>query len=257
MAYFAKFSPSPSSSGNVARYSAYLTWKGITKKFGFTRKAQKRLINWFYKLSLPENPKTGLIESTWISSKGVKVSLKKILVWNDFVYHTDQQIRQHIGEERVWKFFSPFDKRSSTWQKKQKKCKISIRRRTIHSIKHILISLGLKRILFVNFWFWPSASQLLSPQNLPRTQTSLFRWKLAHKRRREGDNGRDGAKLPVCSLPMVPCGSSPVTRVSRSPLPCEKRSAWGGGCRRSLPVFLHGTGYAGLGWDKHRRGGLV
>ena len=33
----------------------------------------------------------------------------------------------------------------------------------------------------------------------------------------------------VCTLPMVPCGSSPVTpRVSRSPLPCEKRSAWGG-----------------------------
>ena len=121
MAYFAKFSPSPSSSGNVARYSAYLTWKGITKKFGFTRKAQKRLINWFYKLSLPENPKTGLIESTWISSKGVKVSLKKILLWDHFVYHTDQQIRQHIGEERVWKFFSPFDKRSSAWQKKQKK----------------------------------------------------------------------------------------------------------------------------------------
>ena len=29
----------------------------------------------------------------------------------------------------------------------------------------------------------------------------------------------------VCTLPMVPCGSSPVTRVSRSPLPCEKRSA--------------------------------
>ena len=28
---------------------------------------------------------------------------------------------------------------------------------------------------------------------------------------------------------MVACGSSPVTRVSLSPLPCEKRSAWGGG----------------------------
>ena len=33
----------------------------------------------------------------------------------------------------------------------------------------------------------------------------------------------------VYTLPMVPRGSSPVTRVSRSPLPCEKRSAWGGG----------------------------
>ena len=38
------------------------------------------------------------------------------------------------------------------------------------------------------------------------------------------------ASPAVCTLPMVPCGSSPVTRVSRSPLPCEKRSAWGGGC---------------------------
>ena len=51
----------------------------------------------------------------------------------------------------------------------------------------------------------------------------------ARKGRREGDNGRDGTSPAVCTLPMVPCGSSPVTRVSRSPLPCEKRSAWGGG----------------------------
>ena len=33
------------------------------------------------------------------------------------------------------------------------------------------------------------------------------------------------ASPAVCTLPMAPCGSSPVTRVSRSPLPCEKRSA--------------------------------
>ena len=26
--------------------------------------------------------------------------------------------------------------------------------------------------------------------------------------------------------------------VSRSPLPCEKRSAWGGGCRQVLPVYF-------------------
>ena len=58
---------------------------------------------------------------------------------------------------------------------------------------------------------------------LPRTQTSLFR--CTRKGRLEGDNGRDGASPAVCTLPMVPCGSSPVTRVSRSPLPCEKRSA--------------------------------
>ena len=63
---------------------------------------------------------------------------------------------------------------------------------------------------------------------LPRTQTSLFR--CARKGKREGDNGRDVASPAVCTLPMVPCGSSPVTRVSRSPLPCEKRSAWRRGC---------------------------
>ena len=45
---------------------------------------------------------------------------------------------------------------------------------------------------------------------LPRTQTSL--WKCARKGRREGHNGRDGASPAVCTLPMVPCGSSPVTR---------------------------------------------
>ena len=31
------------------------------------------------------------------------------------------------------------------------------------------------------------------------------------------------------TFPMVPCGSSPVTPVSRSPLRRDKRSAWGGG----------------------------
>ena len=36
-------------------------------------------------------------------------------------------------------------------------------------------------------------------------------------------------KQPVCTLPMVSCGSSPVTSVSRSLLPCKKRSAWGAG----------------------------
>ena len=53
---------------------------------------------------------------------------------------------------------------------------------------------------------------------LPRTQTSLFR--CARKGRREGNNGRDGASPDVCTLAMVPCGSSPVSRISRSPLPC-------------------------------------
>ena len=45
------------------------------------------------------------------------------------------------------------------------------------------------------------------------------------KERREGDNGRDSARPPVFTLPMVLCGSSPVSRVSRLPVPCEKRSA--------------------------------
>ena len=46
---------------------------------------------------------------------------------------------------------------------------------------------------------------------LPRTQTSLFWWNCARKGRREGDNERDVASPAVCTLPMVPCGSSPVT----------------------------------------------
>ena len=49
---------------------------------------------------------------------------------------------------------------------------------------------------------------------------SLSRWKCARKGRREG---------AVCTLPMVPCGASPVSRVSHSPLRREKWSAWGGG----------------------------
>ena len=38
----------------------------------------------------------------------------------------------------------------------------------------------------------------------------------------ENVRAKEGGKE---TLPMVPCGSSPVTRVSRSPLPCEKQSA--------------------------------
>ena len=37
---------------------------------------------------------------------------------------------------------------------------------------------------------------------------------------------------------MVPCVSSPETRVSRSPLPFEKRSALGEGWAYNLPVGL-------------------
>ena len=82
--------------------------------------------------------------------------------------------------------------------------------------------------------------------SLPRTQTSLFRWKCTRKGRREEENVR--------TLPKVPCGSSPVTRVSRSPLTWEKRSVWGGGWyipvfrpkRRKTPTLWGGT-HEGLG----------
>ena len=43
---------------------------------------------------------------------------------------------------------------------------------------------------------------------------------------KENVRSKEGGKEPtVCTLPIVPCSSSPVTRVSRSPLPREKRSA--------------------------------
>ena len=55
----------------------------------------------------------------------------------------------------------------------------------------------------------------------------LLSLKRARKGRREGD----------CTLPMVPCGSSPITRFAlASTLPCEKRSARGGGCGGSIFV---------------------
>ena len=57
---------------------------------------------------------------------------------------------------------------------------------------------------------WSYYIECHTEQHLPRTQTSLSRWKWAGKGRREGDNGRDGALPAVCTLPMVPCGSSPV-----------------------------------------------
>ena len=77
--------------------------------------------------------------------------------------------------------------------------------------------------------------------SLPRTQTSLFWWKCPRKGRREGDNG--------LRLPFVPFPWSLVVHhqslVSRSPLPCEKRSAWGGGCDLSTTATL-GTAVSGL-----------
>ena len=54
-----------------------------------------------------------------------------------------------------------------------------------------------------NFFFdFPRRFELSPGSYLPCTQTSLSRWKRARKGRREG----------VCTLPMVPCGSSSVAR---------------------------------------------
>ena len=61
-------------------------------------------------------------------------------------------------------------------------------------------------------------TRFIRPASYPNV--SLSRWKCACKRRREGDN---------CTLLMAPCGSSPVTHVSCSILPCKKQSPWGGG----------------------------
>ena len=55
---------------------------------------------------------------------------------------------------------------------------------------------------------------------LPRTETSFSRWKCERKGRREGDNRRP--------FPSSLAVHHHVTRVSRSPLRREKRSAWGG-----------------------------
>ena len=49
---------------------------------------------------------------------------------------------------------------------------------------------------------------------LPRTQTSLSPRKFGRKGRRERENGRDVTSPLIFVLPMVPCASSPVTRMS-------------------------------------------
>ena len=51
---------------------------------------------------------------------------------------------------------------------------------------------------------------------------------------------RQRASPAVCTLPIVPCGSSPVTRVSRSPPPYEKRSPWGGAGAEVRPAIVSG-----------------
>ena len=49
---------------------------------------------------------------------------------------------------------------------------------------------------------------------LPRTQTSLSPWKFGRKGRLERENGRDVTSPLIFVFPMVPCASSPVTRMS-------------------------------------------
>ena len=68
---------------------------------------------------------------------------------------------------------------------------------------------------------------------LPRTQTSLCDLSLSleeNLRAKEGGKEKTGETSPprIFLLPMVPCSSLPVTRVSRSPL-CKKGSARSGG----------------------------
>ena len=58
--------------------------------------------------------------------------------------------------------------------------------------------------------------------SLPRTQSPFS---LSMKKLRAKEVGKE--KLLIFLLPMDPCASSPVTRVSHSPL-CVKRRAWGG-----------------------------
>ena len=70
-------------------------------------------------------------------------------------------------------------------------------------------------------WFWDGMASASYPDvsgslslSLP---LSLSRWKFVCKGRREGENGRDLHGLPSLRVPMVPCASSPVTRVLHSP----------------------------------------
>ena len=87
---------------------------------------------------------------------------------------------------------------------------------------------GAKLTHFCGFWLDVSFFQTREKTSfaicLVPTRLSLKR---ARKGRREEDNGRDGVSPAVCTLPMVPCGSSPVA--------CEKQSAWRGGCACYLP----------------------
>ena len=54
----------------------------------------------------------------------------------------------------------------------------------------------------------------------------------------ENVRAKEGGK--ETTLPMVPCGSSPVTRVLHLPLRWEKRSAWGGGWMELVPIRSRG-----------------
>ena len=96
---------------------------------------------------------------------------------------------------------------------------------------------------------WPVSN---FAQQLPRTQTSLFWWKCARNGGREGDNG---LHLPSVPFPWL-LAIHHQSLVSRSPLPCKKRSAWGGGWTNSMQqqacfngVFLSDN--TKLIWFKH------
>ena len=106
-------------------------------------------------------------------------------------------------------------------EKKQTLIKMIVHACSWCSRKFVLVNHDSK---FSTFLFCSVFPTILEPYkglalSLPRTQTSLFRWRCARKGRQEGDNRRDW------TLPMVPSGSSPVAPHYLA----RKGSAWGGG----------------------------
>ena len=85
-----------------------------------------------------------------------------------------------------------------------------------------------------------AVQELYMLRALPRTQTSLSRRKCARKGRREGDNGRDVASPAVCTLPMVPCDSSPVARhyLAKNEAPEEEAATSCLACVASVSVWF-------------------
>ena len=150
------------------------------------------------------------MNSTWYKRRreSVRTSLKRFLLL-------------YLGEplHRLLRFVSALMFRHDDYQNKTDLDRIKIPLLGHSTVKARLTYTRLIRtVCFVPGDIFSNFNPLDTTCLLPR-RLSLSRWKCARKRRREGDN---------FTLPMVPCGSSPVTHVSHSILPCEKRSAWVG-----------------------------